>query len=64
MRGHSPDQITFLAALVGVCLFTAFWLPLVKAAESWGPWVQAPMAALPLLLLITVCVVCYRWFRD
>ena len=61
---HSPDQVEFLLAIIGVTFFAAVWLPLIEPfARGAGPWVEIPLASLPVLLFIAVLVVYWRRFH-
>lgn len=62
---YSPDQVEMLMAVAGVLVFTGLWIPFVaRFVRGSGPWVEVPMAALPLLLFLAVLVVYWRRFRG
>ena len=52
-----------LAALLGVALFSAAWFPLARGARGMGPWIEIPVACLPLLLLAAACFALRRRWR-
>jgi hypothetical protein len=57
-------NLELIGRIAGVMLFAGLWFPLVARTRGLGPWVEIPVASLPLLLLVGVCVAFRRKYRD
>jgi hypothetical protein len=60
----SHQNMELLLRITGVMLFAGLWFPLVARTRGLGPWIEIPLASVPLLLLVGVCVAFRRKYRD
>jgi hypothetical protein len=45
-------------------LFAGIWFPLAARARGMGLWIEIPLASIPLLLLVGVCIGYRRKHRE